>query len=103
MSAAGLFCSMCGSIFDLPDTDQILCDGCGFETCYTDLGSLEVTTSSAPKAIPKWLRQLEDTTDEKTGRVQRATVEEPCPKCGHMELSFYTMQLRSADEGQTVF
>lgn len=33
----------------------------------------------------------------------RATVEEPCPKCKHPILEYYTMQLRSADEGQTVF
>ena len=33
----------------------------------------------------------------------RATIEEPCPECNHPRVEFYTMQLRSADEGATVF
>ena len=33
----------------------------------------------------------------------RATVEEPCVKCSAPEVGFYTVQMRSVDEGQTVF
>lgn len=33
----------------------------------------------------------------------RAEVEETCPSCGHQRATFYTVQLRSVDEGQTVF
>lgn len=34
---------------------------------------------------------------------RRATVEEECPKCKHPTMHYWTMQMRSADEGQTVF
>lgn len=37
--------------------------------------------------------------DEAEGPV----VERKCPKCGNMQMSYATLQLRSADEGQTVF
>jgi DNA-directed RNA polymerase I subunit RPA12 len=33
----------------------------------------------------------------------RAKVKERCPQCANPEMSFYTMQMRSVDEGQTVF
>ena len=32
-----------------------------------------------------------------------ATIREKCPGCGHDEMRFHTLQLRSADEGSTVF
>lgn len=47
--------------------------------------------------------EVEEEDTEEAGKGRHATVDEDCPKCGHRGLSFYTMQLRSADEGQTVF
>lgn len=43
-------------------------------------------------------------TDEKENvGNDKAIVDEECPQCHHPQLTFYTMQLRSADEGSTVF
>jgi len=39
-----------------------------------------------------------------TGEVPEGpVVERECRKCGHPQMSYATLQLRSADEGQTVF
>jgi DNA-directed RNA polymerase I subunit RPA12 len=48
---------------------------------------------------------LDDTVGSKQGNQiqQRAVVNDECPKCKHPNLEYYTRQLRSADEGQTVF
>lgn len=32
-----------------------------------------------------------------------ATIKEKCPQCGNDEMQYHTLQLRSADEGATVF
>ena len=40
---------------------------------------------------------------EMSAKGSGATIKERCPKCAHPEMTFHTMQLRSADEGQTVF
>lgn len=37
------------------------------------------------------------------GEIEGPAIERKCPKCGNNKMSYATLQLRSADEGQTVF
>lgn len=47
--------------------------------------------------------QLADDAPAAVHAFTRAKVKEKCPQCNNPEMSFYTMQMRSVDEGQTVF
>jgi DNA-directed RNA polymerase I subunit RPA12 len=64
-----------------------------------------VVTHSKPDAFPSALRakrsevQIVTEADTQT----RAIISQTCEKCGREEVRFYTQQLRSADEGSTVF
>eukprot|EP00957_Ditylum_brightwellii_P065233 4947514-Ditylum_brightwellii.AAC.1 len=62
------------------------------------------TTISADKATPLWAKSDEEQEALRQSKEPtRVMVEEACIKCGAPEVGFYTVQLRSVDEGQTVF
>ena len=49
---------------------------------------------------------IESTVTKKKKEAEQAdgpVIERKCPKCGHDKMSYAAIQLRSADEGQTVF
>ena len=103
-----LFCDACGSL--LPRVisgenkdDMIRCEDC-FQ--YTkDTSSKVVTSKSKANAFPSALRakhsevQSVDVEALETESVDKRT----CPRCGRTEMFYHTKQLRSADEGTTVF
>jgi len=64
---------------------------------------LTCETHAKQRELPEWQRALLAPEGGGDGKAARAMVDETCPKCGHEQMSFYTMQMRSADEGQTVF
>lgn len=70
-----------------------------------DTSSKVITTASKPSAFPSILRQKRSAvqTVELSDRKNEAVIKEKCPDCGNDELRYYTVQLRSADEGSTVF
>jgi DNA-directed RNA polymerase I subunit RPA12 len=96
------FCPTCGTILNPPvSSDEVKCSFCPFKCNFMEVASEEVITTSASSAKPAW---VDIDQDQDTETMQKhAVIDEPCPKCAHHQLYFYTMQLRSVDEGSTVF
>ncbi len=126
-----MFCDDCGNLLDATsshDRAELVCDACG-ATCKgdkilktpvtisspgktliphqsnADKSSKNITTRSKPSTFPSALRlkrsavQTVNASDVQT----EATIRQTCPQCGREEMRYYTQQLRSADEGSTVF
>ena len=59
-------------------------------------------TTASPQKLRKKEEGMDSEEDDGIG-AQRALVSEECGKCKNPKMFFWTQQLRSADEGQTVF
>ena len=98
------FC-YCGTILDPPEFEEIMCTYCGFKAKFNEVlpqVGLTVTTSASTQ-VQSWAKDTSKPVAGGDKMDKHAIIEEPCSKCGHPELYFYTMQLRSVDEGSTVF
>ncbi|KAJ6259274.1 hypothetical protein Dda_6173 [Drechslerella dactyloides] len=106
MAAIGalIFCTDCGNLLDRSiGQDKITCIVCG---CINkDTSSKTVVTHSRPNAFPSALKQKHSTGQNLAmGDLNvQPEIDTPCPKCDHPVMRFTTAQLRSADEGATVF
>ena len=101
------FCPRCRATLGVNRNGDIDCTVCGYHSHLANMSEEELpctTSYSADRPVPLWARsQAEQEALRKSRDPVRATVEEPCIKCGHHEVGYYTVQLRSVDEGQTVF
>ncbi|KAF6830238.1 transcription factor S-II [Colletotrichum musicola] len=108
MSAIGtlVFCTDCGNL--LPASmgtkkNVLVCDCCGAEN--KDTGAKTVITQTKPSDFPSQLRQKLQSNVQAVDKNldTEATIREQCPKCDREEVRFTAVQLRSADEGSTIF
>ena len=92
------FCGVCGMLLRLESTrSTIVCKFCHTQTTIEQLLGEQFVTKLQMK--PKeWLRD-----EEAASKAKRATIEHDCEKCGNNLQYFDSRQLRSVDEGQTVF
>ena len=107
-AAAHLFCAQCGDLLHIAERDkEARCTTCKFSCGVDDFLDVCTVSESGPR---DWQKKYgvhpiikENPELEKDVQHKRQVVDDDCPKCGHKGLEFYTLQLRSADEGQTVF
>ena len=97
------FCPVCGTVVNIYGNGQIACRRCEFKSHLEDLELSTTVTYSEPRLPPQWLVELEKEGMEQNSEMVQSEIDLDCPKCDYPKLKFYTMQLRSADEGQTVF
>ncbi|SCV00142.1 LAMI_0G03158g1_1 [Lachancea mirantina] len=111
MSVVGslIFCVQCGNLLDNAsalDAPHIACGQCGAEYPRSKFSHLKVVTATAQDAFPSALRSKKSAVKTSLARNELedgATIKEKCPQCGNDEMHYHTLQLRSADEGATVF
>lgn len=98
------FCTECGSLIPMEgemNHDTILvCKSCSARVALKSFDGLTSTfrINFNDPLKEKALRQLRKLKDHKGPIVERR-----CPRCDSEQMYYFTMQTRSADEGQTVF
>jgi DNA-directed RNA polymerase I subunit RPA12 len=102
------FCPNCGATLKADSSGCIECVVCKFSSHLSQFAETDqlpsITTYSSTRPVPLWAKSDEEQAALRAAKdPQRATIEEPCIKCGAKEVGFYTLQLRSVDEGSTVF
>ncbi|CAG8434363.1 14017_t:CDS:2 [Funneliformis mosseae] len=104
ISSGPIFCHRCGTLIINTGKDVLECSACNAIKDAAEYENVTVVTRSDPKSFPSKLR-LRRSRIQQSDRYkeEKATIKEKCPKCGNEEMNYHTMQLRSADEGQTIF
>eukprot|EP00736_Rhodelphis_marinus_P004969 Rmarinus@m.16494 len=87
------FCERCGALRNQAN----ICDSCGLEIQVSTSASSGIIVTRGRDHPSRFQDKAEETFKE------RSTVKEECPKCHYGRMAFHTAQLRSADEGQTIF
>ncbi|CAH0392689.1 unnamed protein product [Bemisia tabaci] len=101
------FCSECGSVLPfLTDVGGVECYQCKkiYEAeVFKDVMKNEYTIHFNTFNERDLKKSKKKKKKQKNSEPDGPLVERKCPKCDNDKMSYATLQLRSADEGQTVF
>ncbi|XP_068189361.1 DNA-directed RNA polymerase I subunit RPA12 [Antennarius striatus] len=103
MSSSGLnphFCPECGNVLPLPGPQEtVSCPRCSFSIPVAEFSGQEIHSSVVlnPAEGPSGALGEEDS------ELKGPVIDRRCSRCHQEGMVYHTRQMRSADEGQTVF
>ncbi|XP_035891515.1 DNA-directed RNA polymerase I subunit RPA12 [Anopheles stephensi] len=96
------FCPDCGSVLPpLKSLKKVCCYNCNGEFDASAFGTMESEYTIHFNSYEN--KKLDQAERGEEGAADGPVVNRQCPKCGNDQMSYATIQLRSVDEGQTVF
>ncbi|XP_056154701.1 DNA-directed RNA polymerase I subunit RPA12 [Lampris incognitus] len=95
------FCPECGNVLPLPGRqDTVTCPRCGYCIPVVEIAAQEIKATVV-------FNQLEQSSiamqDEGDSDLKGPVIDRRCSRCNKEGMVYHTRQMRSADEGQTVF
>ncbi|XP_069460803.1 DNA-directed RNA polymerase I subunit RPA12 isoform X2 [Ambystoma mexicanum] len=100
-TSASDFCPECGCVLPLPGMhDAVICPQCKFAIDVREFEAKRVQSCIIFNKLDALTLHMEvDEGDELKGPL----IDRKCSRCGNEGMVYHTRQMRSADEGQTVF
>ncbi|KAE8729272.1 protein terminal ear1-like [Hibiscus syriacus] len=97
-----MFCSLCGTMLSLVSAKIAECALCKTKTSAKGILGREIGYTLTVEDIRRDLG-ISHAMEEMKTEESAALIKQTCKSCGNTELEYTTRQMRSADEGQTVF
>ncbi|XP_077446674.1 DNA-directed RNA polymerase I subunit RPA12 [Stigmatopora argus] len=95
------FCPECGNVLPLPGHENtVRCPRCSFSIAVSEFLGREIHSTVVFNPLDK-SSLVQDGGDD--SKIKGPVIDRRCSRCNKEGMIYHTRQMRSADEGQTVF